>query len=343
MKTDKKVQKAAMQEAEDLNADRFQLNRLSSDQHLNSLAEDVHSGLATRPRALPPKYFYDERGSKLFDQICQTDEYYLTRAESSLLKKHADEIVARVRPTAIVEYGSGTSEKTELLIQAANQHYDWLHYLPLDVCEEILIESAKRLIDRYPWLSIDAWHGDFLHDMQQFENDHERSLYTFLGSSLGNFSYDEASCFLRDVSNTADDNDWFLLGVDMVKDHSILNAAYNDRDGYTAAFNLNLLNVLNQALDGDFDTSTFEHHAFFDADKSRIEMRLRSCCQQIVTLRDIDLELDFENGDHIVTEYCRKYTPDSIHELLTSAGFSPQHIYTGDNNEFMLILSSCRK
>jgi len=332
-----------MPEAGNKDSARFQLNRLSQEQHIDTLAEDVHRGFSSRPLYLSPKYFYDERGSKLFDQICQTDEYYLTRAESALLQKHADEIVATVRPTAIVEYGSGTSEKTELLIQAANQHHDWLHYLPLDVCEEILIESSGRLLDSYPWLSIDAWHGDFLHDMQQFENSHERSLYTFLGSSLGNFSYKEASSFLRDVRNTADDNDWFLLGVDMVKDHDILNAAYNDVDGYTAAFNLNVLNVLNQALDGDFDTSSFEHHAFFDADKSRIEMRLRSCCQQTVTLQDIDLKINFEDGEHIITEYSRKYTADSIHQLLNSAGFSPQHMYAGDNNEFMLILSSCSK
>ena len=332
-----------MLDAVKLNSNRFQLKRLSPDRHLNSLAEDVHSGLSTRPLALPPKYFYDERGSKLFDQICQTDEYYLTRAESTLLKKHADEIVAAVMPTAIVEYGSGTSEKTELLIQAANQHYDWLHYLPLDVCEEILLESSQRLLDKYPWLSIDAWHGDFLQDMQQFENSHERSLYSFLGSSLGNFSYEEASRFLRDVRNTADENDWFLLGVDMVKDHDILNAAYNDDDGLTAAFNLNVLNVLNQALDGDFDISAFEHHAFFDAAQSRVEMRLRSSCKQTVTLRDINLEINFEDGEHIVTEYSRKYTPESIQQLLAKAGFSPQKIYAGDNNEFMLILSSCSK
>ncbi|MCK5359922.1 MAG: L-histidine N(alpha)-methyltransferase [Gammaproteobacteria bacterium] len=321
--------------------DRFQLNRLSSGIHLTSLAEDVHTGLTSSPRALSPKYFYDERGSKLFDQICQTDEYYLTRAESALLRKHADEIVATVRPTAIVEYGSGTSEKTELLIQAANQHYDWLHYLPLDVCEEILIESSQRLLASYPWLSIDAWHGDFLQGMQQFKNTHERSLYTFLGSSLGNFSYDEASHFLRDVRNTANDQDWFLLGVDMVKNHDILNAAYNDTDGYTAAFNLNVLNVLNQALAGDFDVSRFEHHAFFDAAKSRIEMRLKSRCQQTVTLSDIELQIDFEEGEHIVTEYSRKYTADSIQQLLTSTGFSPEQVYVGDNNKFMLILSSC--
>lgn len=330
-----------MQEKANIGINRFQLNRLSQDLHHDSLIEDVQTGLSDPPRSLPPKYFYDERGSKLFDQICQTDEYYLTRAESSLLENHADEIVSTVRPTAIVEYGSGTSEKTEILIKAANQHHDWLHYLPLDVCEEILIESAERLIERYPWLSVDAWHGDFLHDMQQFENTHERSLYTFLGSSLGNFSYDQATRFLRDVRNTASDNDWFLLGVDMVKDQRILNAAYNDGNGYTAAFNLNVLNVLNRALDGDFDTARFEHHAFFDADRSRIEMRLRSRCQQTVTLRGIDLKLDFENDEHIVTEYSRKYTADSIQQLLKKAGFTPQNIYTGSQNEFMLILSRC--
>ncbi len=330
-----------MQEKANIGINRFQLNRLSQDLHHDSLIEDVQTGLSDPPRSLPPKYFYDERGSKLFDQICQTDEYYLTRAESSLLENHADEIVSTVRPTAIVEYGSGTSEKTEILIKAANQHHDWLHYLPLDVCEEILIESAERLIERYPWLSIDAWHGDFLHDMQQFENTHERSLYTFLGSSLGNFSYDQATRFLSDVRNTASDNDWFLLGVDMVKDQRILNAAYNDGNGYTAAFNLNVLNVLNRALDGDFDTASFEHHAFFDADRSRVEMRLRSRCQQTVTLRGIDLKLDFENDEHIVTEYSRKYTADSIQQLLKKAGFTPLNIYTGSKNEFMLILSRC--
>ena len=127
-----------------LNTDRFQLNRLSKSPQLNSLVEDIHTGLTGNPRMLPPKYFYDERGSKLFDQICQTKEYYLTRAESALLQKYADDIIAAVKPAAIVEYGSGTSEKTELLIKAANQHNDWVHYLPLDVCKEILIEAAAQ-------------------------------------------------------------------------------------------------------------------------------------------------------------------------------------------------------
>ncbi|NOY16843.1 MAG: L-histidine N(alpha)-methyltransferase [Gammaproteobacteria bacterium] len=330
-----------MQEAVELDTGRFQLNRLSSAQHRDSLAEDVRHGLMSEPRVLLPKYFYDERGSKLFDQICQTEEYYLTRTESILLKKHADEIIAITRPTAIVEYGSGTSEKTELLIQAAHQQYAGLHYLPLDVCEEILVEAGDRLIERYPELSIDAWHGDFLDGMDHFKNGHKRSLYVFLGSSLGNFSENEAIGFLRGVRNTIKDSDWFLLGVDMVKDHAILNAAYNDNRGHTAAFNLNVLNVLNQALDGNFNKGKFKHQAFFDTEHSRIEMRLLSCCQQTVTLHDIDLKIEFEEGEHIVTEYSRKYTADSIRQLLSKAGFKPQNIYTGNNNEFMLILSSC--
>lgn len=323
------------------NTDRFKLKRLSQLPQLDSLVEDVQAGLKDRPRSLPPKYFYDERGSKLFDQICRTKEYYLTRAESTLLKKHADDIIAVTRPTAIVEYGSGTSEKTELLIQAANQHHDWLHYLPLDVCEEILVDAASRLLLRYPWLSIDAWHGDFLHGMQEFENSHERSLYTFLGSSLGNFSSAQALSFLRDVRQTAAEEDWFLLGVDMVKDTAVLNAAYNDSDGYTAAFNLNLLNVLNQALDANFDTDKFEHHAFFDSEKSRVEMQLVSTCEQTVRLQDIQLEIEFAEGEPIVTEYSRKYTAESIQKLLISAGFKPHNVYIGNNSDFMLILSSC--
>jgi len=332
-----------MQEAAELDSPRFQLNRLSSNPHLNSLAEDVLNGLVSEPRTLPPKYFYDELGSKLFDQICQTDEYYLTRAESSLLNLHADEIIAISQPNAIVEYGSGTSEKTEFLIHAANKQHDWLHYLPLDVCEEILVEAGNRLTEKYPELSIDAWHGDFLDGMHHFENKHERSLYTFLGSSLGNFSATQAQSFLNDVRETTKEDDWFLLGIDMVKSHDILNAAYNDEEGYTAAFNLNVLNVLNQALDGDFDTDNFAHHAFFDADKSRVEMRLESCCQQTVTLRDIDLSIDFNDGDHITTEISRKYTRESVDQLLKEANFFPKNYYTDENNSFMLVLSSCKQ
>jgi L-histidine N-alpha-methyltransferase len=330
-----------MEQEQHYQHERFQITSLADTANTESLARDVYDGLTGSPRSISPKYFYDERGSWLFDQICQTDEYYLTRAEAQLLRQHGEEIISTARPDALVEFGSGTADKTELLIQASNKLNDSFHYLPVDVCREILLDSGKRLTERYHWLSVDAWHGDFLDHMQGIENHHERSLYSFLGSSLGNFSSDEALGFLHDVREAANDDDWFLLGVDMVKEHGRLNAAYNDSKGYTAAFNLNLLNVLNRSLDGNFDTEKFSHHAFFDSDKSRIEMRLISLCRQQVTLNDIDLGIQFEEGEHIVTEYSRKYTRDSIQQMLRKAGFYPQYIYTGNEEEFMLVLSSC--
>ena len=321
--------------------ERFQLNQLPRELRTGNIASDVYQGLTSTPRSLPPKYFYDGHGSWLFDQICQTEEYYLTRAEAGLLEQYGNEIIAIARPDAIVEFGSGTADKTELLIRAANDHCDTLHYLPVDVCREILLDSGKRLTNRYPWLSIDAWHGDFLNSMRDIENDHERSLYSFLGSSLGNFSREEALDLLREIRAIANHGDWFLLGVDMLKDTDTLNAAYNDSAGFTAAFNLNVLNVLNRTLGGDFDTDKFRHHAFFDTDRSRIEMQLRSCCRQRVNLADIGLGLEFGEDEYIITEYSRKYTAESIRYLLESVGFFPRYIYSGENNEFMLVLSSC--
>lgn len=320
---------------------RFELKRLQPDRLVPTLAEEVGNGLVQKPPRIPPKYFYDERGSQLFDQICQTPEYYLTRAEASLLTRHADDIIKLCRPDAIVEFGSGTAEKTELLIAAANAHNDWLHYMPLDVCREMLVESARRLIQRYSGLTVEAWHGDFMHGMSHFSNHCERSLYTFLGSSIGNFSNRQAREFLIDVRDIARLDDWLLIGVDLVKDEAILNAAYNDRHGYTAAFNLNVLNVLNRELGGDFDATAFDHQAFFDGAQSRIEMRLVSARDQQVSLEKLGLSVNFDRGDHITTEYSRKYTPQAIHELLRSAGFFPRASFGVESGEFLLVLASC--
>ena len=320
---------------------RFELRQLLPDRSVPTLAEDVGIGLRQSPPRISPKYFYDERGSQLFDRICQTPEYYLTRAEASLLTRHADDIIGLCQPDAIVEFGSGTAEKTELLIAAANAHNDWLHYMPLDVCKEMLMDSARRLTQRYSGLTVEAWHGDFMHGMSHFSNQCERSLYTFLGSSIGNFSHRQAREFLRDVRDIASLDDWLLIGVDLVKDEAVLNAAYNDSHGYTAAFNLNVLNVLNRKLDGDFDTTAFQHQAFFDSTKSRIEMRLVAERDQQVSLDKLDLTVNFARGEHITTEYSRKYTPRAIHELLQSTGFCPRASYGGESGQFLLVLASC--
>lgn len=320
---------------------RFQINRLVPDRIITSMSEDVRSGLSATEKILPPKYFYDERGSRLFDLICQTPEYYLTRTETALLNEHAVDIITSSQPTAIVEFGSGTADKTELLIEQAGQHTDTLHYLPFDVCREMLIESGQRLNDRYPWLHVEAWHGDFTHGLTHFTNDHDRTLYTFLGSSIGNFTTTDAADFLTDIRAEMSGDDYFLLGVDLVKDSTELNAAYNDNDGYTAAFNLNLLNVLNREFDANFDSGRFRHHALFDEAASRVEMRLVSCCHHTVDIKDLQLNISFEADEHITTEYSHKYTKDGIGSLLESAGFNPQRYYIDDDSRFMLVLAAC--
>lgn len=330
-----------MQEAQQA-IERFRFNRLASDRAITSLADDVLKGLTASRKILPPKYFYDERGSRLFDLICQTPEYYLTRTEAALLKRHAADIIGTGRPTAIVEFGSGTANKTEQLIHAAGRQRDVLHYLPFDVCEEMLVESGQRLNDRYPWLRIEAWHGDYTHGLTHFENSHDRTLYTFLGSSIGNFTSDEAIEFLREVRAEMGEEDSLLLGADLVKDADVLNAAYNDNAGYTAAFNLNLLTILNRELKADFDPGHFRHHACFDASSARVEMRLISCCAHDVNLRDLDLRVSFRADEPITTEYSHKYTRDSIDRLLDSAGLVPRHHYVDDKRRFMLVLAACK-
>jgi L-histidine N-alpha-methyltransferase len=322
--------------------ERFRFNKLASDRAISSLADDVRKGLTASRKILPPKYFYDECGSRLFDQICQTPEYYLTRTEAALLKQHAADIIGASRPTAIVEFGSGTANKTEQLIHAAGQQRDILHYLPFDVCEEMLVESGQRLNDRYPWLRIEAWHGDYTHGLAKFENRHDRTLYTFLGSSIGNFTTREAIGFLREVRAEMDQGDSLLLGADLVKDAGVLNAAYNDNAGYTAAFNLNLLTILNRELQADFDPGRFRHDAWFDASSARVEMRLISCCAHDVSLRHLDLQVSFKADEPITTEYSHKYTRDSIDRLLNSAELVPKHHYVDDEHRFMLVLASCK-
>lgn len=327
-----------MQQAQQA-GERFQINTLNTYNPLSNLVDDVRSGLDGSNKSLPPKYFYDERGSQLFDLICQTPEYYLTRAEAALLDTHASDIVTISRPKAIIEFGSGTAEKTETLIDAAGRLMGALHYLPFDVCEEMLIEACQRLIGHYPWLHIDAWHGDFTNDLSAFTHDHDSVLYTFLGSSIGNFTTEQAIEFLSDIHRIMDQDDYLLLGADMVKDNAILNAAYNDSAGHTAAFNLNLLNVLNRELDGDFRPDRFHHHARFDEQAARIEMHLVSDVLQQVNLRALDMDISFEAGEHILTEYSHKYTPASIDAMLATAGFQPARHFTDADGSFMLVLA----
>ncbi len=303
------------------------------------LSEDALAGLVRAPRSMPPKYFYDDRGSQLFDAICETPEYYPTRTEDALLAHYAGEIIDQVRPKHIVEFGSGAARKTRQLLDVCDELGGAAAYWPFDVCESMLLESGRRLVRDYEWLTVNALVGDYLAGLQHVPRPPGSCLYLFLGGTIGNFSETQAQRFLHDVRAQMSADDHLLLGADRIKDVAVLNAAYNDRQGVTAAFNLNLLEVLNRELDGDFHLPQFEHQALFNADDSQMEMYLVSSCNQSVTLKALQKTLDFHAGEKILTEISRKFTPERLNTLLTDAGFNVvQHLQPA-NGYFSLMLA----
>lgn len=303
------------------------------------LALDVRRGLGTRPKCLPPKYFYDERGSRLFEQICRTPEYYPTRTEDALLARHALEIVEAVQPAEVVELGSGSSRKTIHLTEACERLACHCVYRPVDVCAAMLEEAAARLIRAHPWLRVAALVGEYEPALASLPAAHGPRLYAFLGGTLGNFTDDEALAFLRRLRRVMGRADALLVGVDRVKDTAVLNAAYNDAAGYTAAFNLNLLNVLNRELSADFRQQDFRHHAFFHRGRSRIEMHLVARRAQRVAIGALDLEVEFDDGESILTEISRKYTPEEITRLMHRAGLAVRRHFQPANGYYSLLLA----
>jgi len=304
----------------------------------DDMARDVRAGLLHRPKSLPPKYFYDERGSTLFDRICETPEYYPTRTEDALLKTHAHRIIETVRPDAIVELGSGASRKTTRLFDACDEQACYSLYHPVDVCREMLAEAGQRLLREHDWLEIEAWVGDYCAGLSGLPTDYGSRLFLFLGGTIGNFSDDEALEFLRGVRSQMDAGDWLLLGADRVKDSTVLNAAYNDAAGYTAAFNRNVLRVINRELDADFDPADFRHHAFFNESRSRIEMHLAARHSHSVEIQRLGLQVPFARDETILTEISRKYTPDELETLLLGAGLVTEAHFAPDNGYYSLVL-----
>jgi len=304
-----------------------------------SLLEDVKEGLLNEPRQLPAKYFYDDHGSQLFDKICETKEYYPTRTEDSLLQDSAEAIIKHCQPEHLVELGSGTSRKTRRLFDACETHNCQVKYWPFDICEEIVKDASESLQDEYHWLDVNGLVGDYNAGLKHLPDFAGRSLYVFLGGTIGNFDHKEGVEFLTELRQSMSENDMLLIGADRIKDTEILNAAYNDKQGVTAAFNLNLLNVLNREVEADFDSDKFKHHAFFNQDKSRIEMHLIAKEQQTVKLQALEEEIQFEEGDSILTEISRKFTHTSLQEMLKEAGFILSKHFSPDNNYFSLVLA----
>lgn len=304
------------------------------------MVDDVRDSLLNKPRSLSPKYFYDERGSELFDQICSTPEYYPTRTENRLLLKYANDIIRKTRPEQILELGSGYSVKTRRLFDACQDISHSCTYAPFDVCEEALVESAQKLAEEYRWLNLKPLLGDYNAGLGNLPSASGSHLYVFLGSTIGNFEQQEAQEFISELYDVMKQGDFLLLGVDRVKENDVLHAAYNDAQGITAEFNLNVLNVLNRELGANFDVDAFTHKATFDEEKERIEMHLTSKTTQEVKIKHLDKTIEFNKDESILTEISQKYTYTGIEKLLKQACFSITDHYEDEDAYFSLVLAS---
>lgn len=301
--------------------------------------EDIIQGLTQTPKTLPPKYFYDARGSELFEQICELPEYYPTRTEASILCQYAPEIAQITGSCELVELGSGSSTKTRLLLDGYQSLGNACKYVPIDISETILNASAIQIEKEYPELQVEAFVGTYEEALAQFK---PRSLPArmifFLGSSMGNFTPEECDRFFDQVTAVLAPGDYFLLGLDLQKPTEILEAAYNDSQGVTAAFNLNMLSHLNWRFQGDFNPSLFTHQAIYNQTETQIEMYLHCQKSHVVHLKSLDLTVSWEIGESILTEISRKFDLDKVEKDLKSHGLKTIKIFTDPQNWFGLIL-----
>jgi iron(II)-dependent oxidoreductase len=304
----------------------------------DTLADDVRAGLTMDLKQLPPKYFYDERGSELFDRITTLPEYYPTRCEREILNRRAPEIVRRSRAAELVELGSGSASKTRALLYAMAGEGTLRRYVPLDVSQATVENCAAELSELYPGLEVHGLVGDFGRDLAHVP-DGQRRLFAFLGGTIGNLFPDERAAFLAGLRQLMLPGDRLLIGTDLVKDRSVLEAAYNDSQGVTAEFNRNVLRVVNDGLGANFAPEAFEHVAFFDEANSWIEMRLRANGAQSVRIEGADLELTFEDGEEIRTEISAKFTRDAVAGELAAAGLRLDDFFTDEHGLFGLAVA----
>ena len=297
--------------------DKLQLYLTPNDHNLNQFAIAVRTGLNSKHKFLHPKYLYDERGSKLFKQICEQPEYYITRMESSILESSSDKIANMCNEITLVELGSGNSEKTRIILDKLIARLSSVRYVPLDISYDMLKESSINLLDKYQSLSITAVVAEYYEGMALIKKElTSRKLVIFLGSSLGNFEPEEGKKFMRMIRNHIQDQDMFLIGLDLHKDSGILNAAYNDLKGFTAQFNMNILSRINRELGGNFCPDKFEHYAFYNESKRRVEMHLISKVEQEVKISGIGEIISFREGEKIHTESSYKFTAEQIENLI---------------------------
>lgn len=298
----------------------------------------MRRGLTSSRKTLPCKYFYDDKGSGLFNRICELPEYYLTRSESSLLREIAVELADRTRATEILELGSGVALKTSILLDAFYKPELSLRYIPTDISETALKEALARLIERYPCLEIEAVVCDYTKDLFRLFPS-PGSLTLFLGSTIGNFHQDSAVRLLCDLRDVLHAGDWFLFGVDLMKSKDVIEPAYNDAEGVTARFNKNILSVINRELEADFDEERFRHLAFLNRDEGRVELHLEAQNEMTVHLGKLDLTISMKQGETILTEISRKFSRDEMVDMLEMSGFALEEWYVSGNGYFALVLA----
>jgi len=303
-----------------------------------ALRADVTRGLSATPKALPPKWFYDEHGSMLFEEITRLPEYYPTRAEREILVAHSAAIAATTGAGTLVELGSGSGEKTRLLIEALRAQGTLSTYVPMDVSPSALLESGRTLVHDYPGLLVHGMLADFEHQLGVLPVG-DRRLTAFLGGTIGNLEPGPRAAFLADLRASTAAGDWLLLGTDLIKDPAVLVPAYDDSAGVTALFNKNVLDVINRELAADFKPDAFEHVALWDPEAEWIELRLRSTTDQKVTVGDLDLVVAFGAGEEMRTEVSAKFRPEGVRAELAAAGFASRAAWTDRAGRFLVTLA----
>jgi L-histidine N-alpha-methyltransferase len=303
-----------------------------------ALRTEALAGLTAAPKELPSKWFYDEQGCSLYDAITRLPEYYPTRREREILDAHAGEIAARSGADTLVELGSGTSEKTRILLDAMAANGSLRRFIPFDVSEPTLRDASEAIVAEYPGTRVHAIVGDFERHLRHIPRGGRR-LVAFLGSTIGNFGPEGRARFLSEVAADLEPGDGLLLGTDLVKDVARLEAAYNDADGITAAFNLNILMVLNRQLQAGFELSNFEHRALWMPGPEWIEMRLVSLTGHTVAIPGIGTEVTFAAGEEMRTEISAKFRREGVEAELDGAGFDLSEWWTDEAGDFSLSLS----
>jgi L-histidine Nalpha-methyltransferase len=313
-------------------------SHLPEDGALAGLAEDVREGLSSPFKELPPKYFYDERGSELFERITELDEYYPTRAERTILEARAEEIVTAAAPTTLIELGSGAAAKTRRLLDAISATGRLETYVPVDISEEITRRVAEELVGEYDALRVHGVICDYETHLERIPRE-EGALIAFLGGTIGNFRPGPRRSFLARIATLMYPGDRFLLGTDLVKDRRTLELAYNDPAGVTSEFNKNVLHVLNRELGANFEPELFEHVAFWDADNCWIDIRLRSLAEQFIDLKELDMRSHFARSEEMRTEISTKFTRERLEASYADAGLEIVEWWTDPDDLYALSLA----